>query len=116
MTAPQWALRLNRILPVVVGLLLADRLARDRCLRVNELLANLPLSRRGYVAGKVVGATAATILPVVVLYAWGGFYLLVQSPSLATLGRLVAAFLAINLPGASFSLPPSRWLARRSSR
>lgn len=100
--APEWALNLNRILPVVVGLLLADRLARDGFLGVDELLPSLPLSRRGYVAGKVAGATAATILPIVVLYVWGGLYLVYQSPFLATVGRLVAAFGAINLPGLFF--------------
>lgn len=98
----QLAYNLNFYLPAVIGIFLADRFPRDAALGVDDLLASLPLSRRAQVVGKLVGSTAASILPLFLLYLGGALLVLVRDPSLVTLGRALIAFPAINLPGLLF--------------
>ncbi len=65
--AGSMAFNLNLLLPIIGGIVMADRLARDFRLGTRELLAATPLSRRTYVLGKYVGVVAATVTPVLVI-------------------------------------------------
>ena len=62
------ALLTNWLAPLVVGLFLADRYARDRRTRVEELLNTLPGTLRIRLLGKYLGATLATLTPAFLLY------------------------------------------------
>ncbi len=55
-------------LPIVFGILLADRLPRERRLGTTELLESLPVGDGLRLWGKYVGTIAATLVPLVVGY------------------------------------------------
>jgi ABC-type transport system involved in multi-copper enzyme maturation permease subunit len=56
------------VLPMIFGIVLADRLVRDRRLRVAELLDSTPANPSARLVGKYLGACAATAVPVALLY------------------------------------------------
>ncbi|HEX8134442.1 MAG TPA: ABC transporter permease subunit [Actinomycetes bacterium] len=56
------------VLPMVFGIVLADRLVRDRQLRVAELLDVTPTNRSARLVGKYLGACAATAVPIALVY------------------------------------------------
>jgi len=56
------------LLPMVFGIVLADRLVRDRKLGVAPLLDVTPAGRGARLAGKYLGACAATAVPVALIY------------------------------------------------
>lgn len=97
-----WAQLLALFLPLGVGLVLADRLARDRKLHVDEILNTQPGSLGARLAGKWLGSALATLVPVVLIYAAVTVYILAHVPSLAGLWLAAAAFAAILLPGMLF--------------
>ncbi|MBF6592299.1 MAG: hypothetical protein IVW57_17440 [Ktedonobacterales bacterium] len=97
-----WALFLAMFLPVGVGLVLADRLARDRQTRMEEVFETMPGSLRARLFGKYLGATLATLAPILLLYAVGVGYMFSQRPDGHALAVAVAAFAALVLPGAFF--------------
>ena len=97
-----WAQLLAMFLPLGVGLVLADRLARDRRLHVDEILATQPGSLGARLAGKWLGSTLATFVPVALIYAAVVFYIVTQAPGLGGLALALAAFAAILLPGMLF--------------
>jgi ABC-2 type transport system permease protein len=90
-------------LPVGVGLVLADRLARDKKLRVDELLDTFPGSLGARLLGKYAGSTLATLVPVVVLYCAGMLYVLARYHDPRSLLLALEAFAAIPLPGILFA-------------
>ncbi len=98
----QWAVVCNAFAPVVFGVLLADRLPRDRRLHLPELLDALPAPSGSRLAGKYFGSALATATPIFVIYLSGIIYILADrhDPLAVPLG--LAAFLAINLPGLLF--------------
>jgi ABC-2 type transport system permease protein len=104
----QWALGLNTILPLAFGILLADRLPRDEHLRIHALFAGLPVSQRLRLLGKYVGASLATMTPIVLVLVVGMAVMLLTWQTLSIVLVTLAAFLTINLPGllfvAAFSL------------
>jgi ABC-type Na+ efflux pump permease subunit len=55
-------------LPIVFGIVLADRLVRDRRLRVAPLLDVTPANRAVRLVGKYLGVCAATAAPPVLIY------------------------------------------------
>lgn len=90
-------------LPLGAGLVLADRLARDKKLHVDEILDTFPGSLGARLLGKYLGSTLATLVPVLLIYLLGVGYVLAkfhnpQSPLLA-----LEAFAAIPLPGILFA-------------
>lgn len=97
-----WALAVQFLHPVAFGVLLADRLPRDRRLRVGELLETLPAAPGGRFLGKYLGATLATLAPVALVYAGGVGYIAYDQGDLGAVPLAVAAFAAINLPGLLF--------------
>lgn len=56
------------VLPMVFGIVLADRLVRDRRLRVAELLDATPTNGGARLVGKYLGSCAATAVPVALVY------------------------------------------------
>ena len=98
----QWAQILALFLPIGVGLLLADRLPRDRRTRVEEVLDTVPGGVGARLAGKYLGSTLATLAPVFLGYAGGTDYILTQVQSLHPLPAALAAFAAIVLPALLF--------------
>ncbi|HMA37382.1 MAG TPA: hypothetical protein VKY74_23215 [Chloroflexia bacterium] len=98
-----WAEILTFLLPLAVGLVLADRLARDRTTHVAELLETLPGALGARLAGKYLGSTLATLLPVGLLYAAGIGDILIQVPDASMVPLAAAAFAAVVLPGSLFA-------------
>ncbi len=97
-----WAQLLAMFLPLGVGLVLADRLARDRRLRVDEILAVQPGSLGARLAGKWLGSALATFVPVALIYTAVVFYIVTQAPGLGGILLALAAFAAVLLPGMLF--------------
>ncbi len=64
--AGEYAFQFNVFLPVVVGILAADRMQRDFRLGVRELQNSAPLSLGTYILGKYAGVLASLFLPVFV--------------------------------------------------
>jgi hypothetical protein len=111
-----WALVLQSTVPIAVGIMLADRLARDRRMRVADLFEALPASPGGRLFGKYLGATLATLVPVFLAYAGLIAYTVAIRGDLAAVPLGLLAFLAINLPGLLFvaafsvSCPAVMWV------
>jgi hypothetical protein len=106
----------NWLPPLGVGILLADRLVRDRRTRVDELLTTLPGALRMRLLGKYLGVTCASLVPAFLLF------LLMMGASVWSTGNMlllpagVLCYAVIVLPGmlfvAAFSLacPLVIWL------
>jgi ABC-type Na+ efflux pump permease subunit len=97
-----WAQEVQTLLPIGVGVLLADRLPRDRRTGVGELLATTPASSGGRLVGKFLGATFATIVPILAIYAVGVGGVLGERREWGGIPLALAAFAAVNLPGLLF--------------
>lgn len=110
-----WALEMTFLLPVGVAALLADRLTRDRRLGVDQVLDALPAPPAARLYGKWAGSTAATLLPVALVYLLGAGYVAVRLGSGAALALAPVAFVAVALPGllvvaaVSVPLPALMW-------
>lgn len=97
-----WAQLLGMFLPVGIGLVLADRLARDRQLHVDEVLDTLPGSLGARLCGKFLGGMLATLVPVLLLYAVVVGYILTQAYGAQGIALALAAFAAILAPATIF--------------
>jgi len=97
-----WTNATNIFLPIIVGVMLADRLARDKRTKVNELFLTMqsPLSIR--LIGKYLGATFATLTPMFLYYCIGVSCILYQSHNLLTIPLALLTFVGIVLPGMLF--------------
>jgi hypothetical protein len=89
-------------LPVGAGLVLADRLARDKKLHVDEILDTFPGSLGSRLIGKYLGSTLATLVPIMLVYMIGMGYILARFHDPHNLLLALAAFVAIPLPGILF--------------
>jgi ABC-2 type transport system permease protein len=98
----EWARSLNSLLPIVAGVLLADRLARDRKTRVDELFTSTPGALSIRLTGKYVGSTLATLLPIFLFYSIGVGSILYQTHNVMTIPYALEAFATISLPGILF--------------
>lgn len=97
-----WTQITNYVLPIAVGVMLADRLPRDRRTKVDELFMAMPGALSVRLAGKYLGSAVATILPVFAFYCIGvGFIVYETHNALAILLALVT-FAVIALPGLLF--------------
>lgn len=106
--AAAWADFINRLLPIVVGVLIADRLSRDHQTRVAELLETTVAPLWARLTGKYLGSTFATLLPIFVFYMSGVMVLLVRMHDTLVVPYALLTFVTIVLPGmmliAAFSL------------
>ena len=97
-----WTDIVNAILPVGVGVLLADCLPRDRRTKVDELLTSMPAALSARLVGKYLGSTLATLVPVFAFYSIGVGYVLYQTHNLLAIPLALETFAAIVLPGILF--------------
>jgi len=92
----------NTLFPLYVGVLLADRLARDRQTRVAELFYTVPTRLSTRLLGKYLGCTSATLIPMLLFYCIGIGGILYQSHNLLVIPLAVETFAAVVLPGILF--------------
>ncbi len=92
----------NLLLPIPLGVFLADRLPRDRRTRVDELFTSMPGALRTRIVGKYLGSTLATIIPMFVCYILLIGFLLYQTHNLLSIPLVAADFVLIVLPGLLF--------------
>ena len=101
-TVVYWATVINYLFPVVVGVMVADRLPRDRRTKVQELLTTTPGALGSRISGKYLGSTLAAITPMLVAYSLGIGYVLYQTHNIMALPLAIAAFASVVLPGVLF--------------
>ncbi|GCE23535.1 hypothetical protein [Dictyobacter kobayashii] len=89
--------------PIGCGLMLADRIARDYTLHVNEILDTFPGPLGARLLGKYIGSTLATLLPALLIYSLGIGYIFSQAPDPQLIPLALEAFLAVLLPGILFA-------------
>lgn len=99
-----WTFTINVFFPIAVGVLLADRLPRDRRTKVNELFTSMPGALSVRLVGKYLGCTFATLIPVFIFYSIGIGCILYQNHNLLTIPLALLIFATIALP------VPLRWL------
>ncbi len=115
-TIANWAVVCNAFLPIIFGVLLADRLPRDRRLRMPELFDSLPASPGARLFGKYLGSAIASTIPIFLVYAMGIIYVLNRWHDPKAILYALAAFAAINIPGLLFvaafsiSVPAILWM------
>lgn len=97
-----WAMMVNVLLPVGVGVMLADRLPRDRRMKVDEVLNSLPGALSSRLFGKYLGGTLATVVPMFVFYVIGVGYILYQTHNVMAIPLALAIFATVILPGMLF--------------
>jgi ABC-2 type transport system permease protein len=109
-----WAVVVNLITTVGLGVALADRFVRIRGLGLTELLEATPASTTGRMAGTLFGALAAALAPVALLMIVVGGWFTVTDRAPAALGWAVIAFLTVIVPGAlllaTFSATLALWV------
>lgn len=111
-----WTSQVNSFMPIIFGIMLADRLARDRRTKVDELFITTPAALNIRLAGKYVGCVLATIIPVILFYSIGIGFILYQTQNPIILLYALETFAVIALPGllfvAAFSIacPAIMWV------
>lgn len=93
----------NMLMPLVGGILAADRMQRDARLGVRELQTSTPLSHLSYILGKYAGVLLSLLLP---MFLWvlgvGLFTIAFEQISPVFMGAIVVAFLSITVPAFAF--------------
>lgn len=97
-----WALLFGIVVPIGFGMVLADRLVRDRRLGTTALLESLPVGPRVLLAGKYLGGLASSALPGLLAMLVAGGYETVHRGDPLMLAWAVLAFGLIMLPGLAF--------------
>ena len=104
-----WTVIVNLFIPPALGILLADRLSRDRRLRIDELLNTTSGSVGARLLGKYSGSLLATLVPMLIIYGIGISYISYHWQAIQGWGTLLrllpgafALFLAVIVPGAAF--------------
>lgn len=98
----QWAYRVNTFFPIAVGVLLADRLPRDRRTKTEELFATAPGALSARLPGKYCGSLLATLIPVLIVYALGVGLIAYGTQNVQAIPLSFAPFAVIDLPGILF--------------
>lgn len=102
------AVAANVFLPLIAGIVIADRLPRDWQLGVAELLRSTPLTRRVQIAGKYLAAVLAVLTPTALLIAAATLVVTLRAGSASIVAPTALAFVAVNVPAflfvAAFSL------------
>jgi ABC-2 type transport system permease protein len=86
------------LLALGVGLLLADRLRRDRRNRVDEVLRTTPVATSTRVLGKYAGAVAATLVPVTMVYLVSVAFLVAHYQDASIIPVALSSFLTLVVP------------------
>jgi ABC-2 type transport system permease protein len=96
--AATYAFMLNLFMPVVGGILAADRLVRDNKIGVDELLRSTAIKRGTFLAGKYLGVLASITTPVLLTSLMMGIITAAAGAPLTIIPAMLLAFLGINLP------------------
>jgi ABC-2 type transport system permease protein len=118
-----WTVVVNLFIPPALGILLADRLYRDRKMHMDELLNTTTGSIGARLLGKYLGSLLATLVPMLIIYAIGIGYISYHWQAiqgwwsvLRALPDALALFLVVIIPGALFiaafslAMPMFLWL------
>lgn len=101
--AGQMAFTFNLFLPVMVGILSADRLQRDFHMGIRELQESTPLHLAEYTLGKYFGVLLASITPVLIwLWLITGLFIAFGNAPIGFLFTMTLAFFAIMVPAFAF--------------
>lgn len=84
------------------GLLLADRLRRDRTTKVEELVWSVPAAASVRLLGKHLGSTLATLVPLALIYLIGLTCLVIRWSDPSIIPLALAGFVAFALPAVLF--------------
>jgi len=98
-----WTMFFTFLIPVGVGLVLADRLARDRTTHADEVLDTLPGPLGARLLGKYLGSVLATLVPVALIYTAVIVYVVTQVPRADEFALAAKAFAAVVLPAILFA-------------
>lgn len=101
-TVASWTALLNRGLPIGIGVLLADRLVRDRRTRADELFLSTPGAFSARLAGKYLGSMLATLIPMLIAYAIGIAQIVSITGDFSAILYAPITFIVITLPGILF--------------
>jgi hypothetical protein len=96
--------RLNAFLPVVVGIMAADRVQRDLTLQVWELLESTRMNRWTYILGKYFGVLFSMLTPALVMVLLLSGFAVFKGAQLIFAVHLFTAFLVIMVPAYAFVL------------
>lgn len=94
--------QLNLYLPVIAGILIADRLVRDQRLNMAELQNSTPLQLIPYLLAKYLGSLISMLIPVFTLLVFMVTALVVRGLPISAAPRFFLGFLAINVPAYAF--------------
>jgi ABC-type transport system involved in multi-copper enzyme maturation permease subunit len=86
------------LLAIGAGLLLANRVTRDRALRVEELLRVAPASGATRLFGKYLGATLAVAVPILLIQVAQTAYIASYFQDASVFPRSLAMFFMVTLP------------------
>lgn len=101
--AGQMAFTFNLFLPVMVGILSADRLLRDFRMSVRELQESTPLHLAEYILGKYFGVLLASLTPVLIwLWLITGLFIAFGNAPIEFFFTMTLAFFAIMVPAFAF--------------
>jgi ABC-2 type transport system permease protein len=93
----------NMLMPLIGGILAADRLQRDLRLGLRELQNSTPLGSTTYILGKYFGVLLSTLLPMLAWLLLSGVYTVATGMTTsAILVGILVAFLAIVVPSFAF--------------
>ncbi|MDQ2713276.1 MAG: hypothetical protein M3Z08_00005 [Chloroflexota bacterium] len=98
----EWTGHVSTFFPIAVGVLLADRLSRDRQVGVDELFVAMPGALSARLLGKYLGSIGATLVLPLAYYIIGVGCVLYQSGDARVLPFALATFAASVLPGIAF--------------
>jgi ABC-2 type transport system permease protein len=111
-----WTSQVNSFMPIIFGIMLADRLSRDRRTKVDELFLSTPGALNVRLAGKYVGSVVATVIPILLYDSIGIGFILYNTQNPLILLYALETFAAIAIPGllfvAAFSIacPAIMWV------
>lgn len=101
--AGQMAFTFNLFLPVMVGILSADRLQRDFRMGVRELQESTPLQFAEYILGKYFGVLIASLTPVLIwLWLITGLFIAFGNAPIEFFFTMTLAFIVIMVPAFAF--------------
>lgn len=93
-----WGAIMNFILPLGLGIMVADRLRRDRKTRMDEMFTSFSGSLLARLWGKYLGSVFATMLPIVLFYVSGLAIILARTQDVMVLPYGLLAFVTMMLP------------------
>lgn len=93
----------NIFMPLLAGILAADRMQRDFSSGVNELQRSTPLSNSTYILSKYLGVLASVLTPFFIISMTIGVLVVIKGLApVEFLGPLLLAFLTITIPAHAF--------------